>query len=172
MSQSTTVQPLNREEPSETNSSNIQSPFAFTTTQLYRLIDPKDLSLLKSYGGIDGLIKGLHADPHAGLSSDETTPFKPITFREITTDLEDEGTIENENNVQQTPVVGPNPIEGTPFYQRIRTFGRNLLPEKKPKSIFQLMWIAMQEKVLILLTIAAIVSLGLGFYEDFGVEPS
>ncbi|CAI2161661.1 17506_t:CDS:2 [Funneliformis geosporum] len=167
MSQSTTIQPLNQE---ENTPSNISNPFAFTPTQLYRLIDPKNLSLLKSYGGIDGLIKGLHSDPQAGLSRDESTPLKQISFKDITKDLPEDGSIiENEeDNAQQTLVVGQIPEEGAPFYQRIKAFGTNLLPEKKPKSIFQLMWIAMQEKVLILLTIAAFVSLGLGLFEDFG----
>ncbi|CAG8470029.1 4094_t:CDS:2 [Funneliformis mosseae] len=166
MSQSTTIQPLNSE---ETTPPNIPSPFAFTPTQLYRLIDPKNLSLLKSYGGIDGLIKGLHTDPQTGLSRDESTPLKQISFKDITKELPEDGSvIENEDNAQQTLVVGQIPEEGAPFYQRIKAFGTNLLPEKKPKTIFQLMWIAMQEKVLILLTVAAFVSLGLGIFEDFG----
>ncbi|BFZ57610.1 plasma membrane calcium [Savitreella phatthalungensis] len=47
-------------------------------------------------------------------------------------------------------------------------FGRNVLPARKTKNIFQLMWIALQDKVLILLSIAAVISLALGLYETFG----
>lgn len=44
----------------------------------------------------------------------------------------------------------------------------NRLPEKKSKSLLELAWIAYNDKVLILLTIAAIVSLALGLYQTFG----
>ncbi|KAG5354630.1 Calcium-transporting ATPase 2 [Yarrowia sp. B02] len=51
---------------------------------------------------------------------------------------------------------------------RIEAYDRNILPEKKAKSLFYLMWMALQDKVLILLTVAAIISLALGLYETFG----
>ncbi|KAI9217488.1 hypothetical protein BC828DRAFT_391053 [Blastocladiella britannica] len=49
-------------------------------------------------------------------------------------------------------------------------YGVNRLPEVKSKTIFELMWDAMQDKTLIFLTCAAIVSLGIGLYEDFGMS--
>lgn len=55
------------------------------------------------------------------------------------------------------------------FPQRKSVFGANLLPETESKSIFTLMWIAFQDKTLILLAIAAVVSLGVGLYEDIAV---
>lgn len=48
------------------------------------------------------------------------------------------------------------------------TFGTNKLPERPPKSFFALLWMALQDKVLVLLTIVAVVSLALGLYETFG----
>ncbi|CAN6661635.1 calcium-transporting ATPase 2 [Trichomonascus vanleenenianus] len=51
---------------------------------------------------------------------------------------------------------------------RVASYGENRLPERKAKSLLQLMWIAMKDKVLIILSIAAIVSLALGLYETFG----
>ncbi|WFD39356.1 P-type Ca(2+) transporter [Malassezia japonica] len=53
---------------------------------------------------------------------------------------------------------------------RERVYGRNVLPERKSKSLLTLMWLALQDKILIVLIIAAIVSLALGFYTDFGQE--
>lgn len=44
----------------------------------------------------------------------------------------------------------------------------NRLPEKKSKSLLELAWLAYNDKVLILLTVAAIVSLALGLYQTFG----
>ncbi|CAJ0542619.1 Ff.00g001690.m01.CDS01 [Fusarium sp. VM40] len=53
--------------------------------------------------------------------------------------------------------------------ERVRVFGRNQLPAKKPKSIWRLAWITFQEAVLIMLTVAGVISLALGLYETFGV---
>ncbi|KAG4274754.1 calcium-translocating P-type ATPase, PMCA-type [Fusarium proliferatum] len=53
---------------------------------------------------------------------------------------------------------------------RIKVFGRNQLPAKKPKSIWRLAWITFQEAVLIMLTVAGTISLALGLYETFGVS--
>ncbi|EJF64840.1 calcium-translocating P-type ATPase [Dichomitus squalens LYAD-421 SS1] len=52
--------------------------------------------------------------------------------------------------------------------ERRRVFGANTLPIRKTKSLLQLMWLALKDKVLVLLSIAAIVSLALGFFQDFG----
>lgn len=54
---------------------------------------------------------------------------------------------------------------------RKQKFGVNVLPQKKAKSLFHLMWIALQDKVLIILSIAAIISFALGLYETFGQPP-
>ncbi|RKK72632.1 Calcium-transporting ATPase 2 [Fusarium oxysporum] len=53
---------------------------------------------------------------------------------------------------------------------RVKVFGRNQLPPKKPKSIWRLAWITFQEAVLIMLTVAGTISLALGLYETFGVS--
>jgi len=54
------------------------------------------------------------------------------------------------------------------YADREAIFGRNVLPETKSKSLLQLMWIALHDKIMIILSIAAIVSLAIGLYEDFG----
>ncbi|KAF1955673.1 calcium-translocating P-type ATPase [Byssothecium circinans] len=57
------------------------------------------------------------------------------------------------------------------FYDRKRVFSTNTTPAKKSKSFFMLMWEAYyKESVLILLTVAAVISLALGLYETFGVD--
>jgi Ca2+-transporting ATPase len=59
----------------------------------------------------------------------------------------------------------------TDYDQRKEQFGLNVLPVKKPKSFFRLAWEALHDKVLILLSCAAVISLALGLYETFGQEP-
>ncbi|XP_043280837.1 plasma membrane calcium-transporting ATPase 2 isoform X4 [Venturia canescens] len=45
------------------------------------------------------------------------------------------------------------------------TFGSNMIPPKPPKTFLQLVWEALQDVTLIILEIAALVSLGLSFYQ-------
>jgi len=54
------------------------------------------------------------------------------------------------------------------YADREAVYGRNVLPETKSKSLLELMWIALHDKIMIILSIAAIVSLSIGLYEDFG----
>lgn len=52
--------------------------------------------------------------------------------------------------------------------ERAAAFGHNKLPTKVAKSFLRLCLDAMKDKVLILLTVAAVISLALGLYETFG----
>ncbi|KAJ3767782.1 Ca-transporting ATPase [Lentinula raphanica] len=56
--------------------------------------------------------------------------------------------------------------------KRREIYGDNTLPVRKSKSLLALMGAAMKDKVLILLSIAAVVSLALGFFQDFGTPRS
>ncbi|XP_059572010.1 plasma membrane calcium-transporting ATPase 2 isoform X3 [Alligator mississippiensis] len=66
-----------------------------------------------------------------------------------------------------------SPIEGLPgtaadLDKRKLIFGKNFIPPKKPKTFLQLVWEALQDVTLIILEIAAIISLGLSFYQPPG----
>lgn len=50
------------------------------------------------------------------------------------------------------------------------TFGSNLIPPKPPKTFLQLVWEALQDATLIILEIAALISLGLSFYHPADEE--
>ncbi|XP_012275645.1 plasma membrane calcium-transporting ATPase 2 isoform X5 [Orussus abietinus] len=50
------------------------------------------------------------------------------------------------------------------------TFGSNMIPPKPPKTFLQLVWEALQDVTLIILEIAALVSLGLSFYQPADEE--
>ncbi|KAI7870722.1 hypothetical protein BDF14DRAFT_1720248 [Spinellus fusiger] len=49
---------------------------------------------------------------------------------------------------------------------RTEAFGMNLLPVVKQTSLWQLVWTALKDKTLILLMVAAMVSLSIGIYQD------
>ncbi|XP_012657986.1 plasma membrane calcium-transporting ATPase 2 isoform X4 [Otolemur garnettii] len=66
-----------------------------------------------------------------------------------------------------------SPVEGLPgtapdLEKRKQIFGQNFIPPKKPKTFMQLVWEALQDVTLIILEIAAIISLGLSFYHPPG----
>ncbi|XP_044146031.1 plasma membrane calcium-transporting ATPase 2 isoform X1 [Bufo gargarizans] len=66
-----------------------------------------------------------------------------------------------------------SPTEGLPgtiedLEKRRQVFGKNFIPPKKPKTFLQLVWEALQDVTLIILEIAAIISLGLSFYQPPG----
>lgn len=54
--------------------------------------------------------------------------------------------------------------------KRKTVFGQNFIPPKKPKTFLQLVWEALQDVTLIILEVAAIVSLGLSFYRPPDAE--
>ncbi|XP_036389491.1 plasma membrane calcium-transporting ATPase 2-like isoform X5 [Megalops cyprinoides] len=68
-----------------------------------------------------------------------------------------------------------SPTEGLPGVvtdaaKRIETYGKNFIPPKKPKTFLQLVWEALQDVTLIILEFAALISLGLSFYQPPGQE--
>ncbi|KAG0238257.1 hypothetical protein BGW42_006537 [Actinomortierella wolfii] len=128
---------------------NNNGPFSFTPAELMELIDPKSVEKLEEYGGPEGIVAGLHTDPEHGLRT-ANQPLASVAAGEV-----------SEKAASDSDVT---------IQDRTEAFGVNVLPQKKPKTIFQLMWLALQEKILILLLIAAVVSIGLGFYEDYGVK--
>ncbi|XP_056091762.1 plasma membrane calcium-transporting ATPase 1a isoform X1 [Rhinichthys klamathensis goyatoka] len=68
------------------------------------------------------------------------------------------------SRLKTSPVDG---LSGQPLDidKRKEAFGQNFIPPKKPKTFLQLVWEALQDVTLIILEVAAIVSLGLSFYK-------
>ena len=73
-------------------------------------------------------------------------------------------------------ISGSHPVgtASSPFAasleDRQRVYGRNMLPSRKSMTLLQLMWKALKDKVLVLLSAAAIISLALGLFQDFGTS--
>jgi P-type Ca2+ transporter type 2C len=145
--------------------------FAFSPGQLNKLLNPKSLQAYAALGGIRGLERGLRTNLQTGLSVDETNLEGAIAFEEATQRPP------KSYGYQSQDSSAPRPSDTTPaqasseaFADRIRIFKKNTLPEKKPTPLWKLVWRAYNDKVLILLTVAAVISLALGLYETFGVE--
>jgi P-type Ca2+ transporter type 2C len=155
--------------------------FAFSQGQLNKLINPKSLSAFYALGGLAGLEKGLRTDRKSGLSVDEGDLDGTVTFDEAK-EAAKKVSAEPVDDDSKTPLARIDSKESTPsarrttsspqdsFYDRKRIFSDNRLPVKKGKSLLQLMWITYNDKVLILLSIAAAISLGVGLYQTFGTK--
>ncbi|OXV11189.1 hypothetical protein Egran_01058 [Elaphomyces granulatus] len=148
----------------------VDNKFAFSPGQLTKLFNPKSLAAFYALGGLAGLEKGLRTDRRSGLSVDETHLDGAIGFNEATGGKHDDKkqkSIPRSNTVKSTQASIatqiPQPDE---FSDRRRVYGTNRLPSRKTKSIWELAWIAYNDKVLILLTAAAAVSLALGIYQS------
>ncbi|MGH0124650.1 UNVERIFIED_CONTAM: hypothetical protein FKN15_036723 [Acipenser sinensis] len=70
-------------------------------------------------------------------------------------------------NSSPTDGLSDNPSD---LEKRKQVFGQNFIPPKKAKSFLALVWEALQDVTLIILEIAAIISLGLSFYQPPGGE--
>ncbi|KAI8653638.1 Calcium-transporting ATPase [Fusarium sp. Ph1] len=139
------------------------NPFAFSPGQLNKLFNPKSHAAFRALGGLEGVAAGLQTDIHAGLNTDETSAPSSISFQEAVK-LQSPATF-GRTQTSVAPSTAANAFE-----DRARVYNRNVLPAKKATPLWKLMWNAYNDKVLILLTVAAVISLALGLYETFGVD--
>ncbi|KAI4897153.1 hypothetical protein NFI96_015203 [Prochilodus magdalenae] len=117
----------------------------------------------ESYGDTEGLCHRLKTSPTDGKCSTAQSPIVQLaaadrlaafsaSFGKMT-----DGSLE--------PGLSDDP---TDLEKRWQVFGQNFIPPKKPKTFLQLVWEALQDVTLIILEIAAIISLGLSFYQPPG----
>lgn len=134
--------------------------FAFSPGQLNKMQNPKSLAAFQALGGMQGLERGLRTDLTSGLSVDETLLQGSISFSEATSP-------DYASFKETAPPTIDAPIteSSTQFQDRIGVFCQNRLPARKSTGFLKLFWQAYNDKIIILLTIAAIVSLSLGIYE-------
>ena len=133
--------------------------FAFTPGHMEKLLNPKSIATFRALGGLRGLEKGLRTNRETGLSLDEGAYEGSVEF----SDAVKAGYDAPGAAYETSKSTG----SGGEFVDRLRVFGENRLPEKKAKSIWLLMWIAFNDKILILLSFAAAISLALGLYQTF-----
>lgn len=166
-------------DPSTEDMYRLSSPrFPFSPGHLSKLLNPKSLNALLALGGLKGLEKALHTDRNTGLSPEETHISDDVTFEQVAAagaakygslgaEMPRSDSDSSSETTSASYSVAKTSHSTDFFIDRKAVYGDNTLPEKKPKSLLQLAWIAYNDKVLILLTIAAIVSLALGLYETF-----
>jgi Ca2+-transporting ATPase len=136
--------------------------FAFSPGQLNKLLNPKSFGAFYALGGLRGLEKGLRTDTKSGLSVDETALDGTVSFEDVASPKNLPKSSSPKTPPPATTEGSITTQSGEGFFDRKRIFGDNQLPERKLKTIWELAWIAYNDKVLILLTVAAVVSLAVG----------
>ncbi|KAF2103115.1 plasma membrane calcium-transporting ATPase 3 [Rhizodiscina lignyota] len=127
--------------------------FAYSPGQLGKMLNPKSLA-------------AFHAS--AGLSMDEEELDGGVSFDDAIGAAHNPSRTQTLKRSETSGTRGSRRQKDAAYADRKRVFSDNRLPERKAKSIFKLAWMAYNDKVLILLTIAAVISLALGLYETFG----
>ncbi|EST09492.1 Cation-transporting P-type ATPase, N-terminal [Kalmanozyma brasiliensis GHG001] len=129
-------------------------PFPLRPIELADLLDPKSVEKLRDMGGVKGVLASLGTDEHRGLDLGGTKTIE--AGGAATQDIESAPTTTGKSR-------DPNFVDASEE-DRVRVYGNNVLPERKSNSLLLLMWLALQDKILILLCVAAVVSLALGIY--------
>ncbi|KDN51974.1 calcium-translocating P-type ATPase [Tilletiaria anomala UBC 951] len=143
------------------------APFVFRPYELADLVDPKSVALLQERGGVQGLLNALGTDERRGLALDFAGGVQLVEGEGEAKDVE--AAAAPRNTEKAAKGVKEGFVHAT-REERERVYGVNRLPERKSKSLLLLMWLTLQDKILILLSIAAVVSLALGLYTDFGTH--
>lgn len=147
------------------------NPFAFAPGHMTKLLNPKSLGAFHAVGGLPGLERGLRTDRNSGLSMDEQRLDGSVSFEEATATPSPSSDTTAVESPELAPQHSSNEKAGQgSFEDRKRIFNDNRLPERKQKSIFQLMWMAYNDKVLIVLSVAAVIALALGLYQALGTS--
>ena len=103
------------------------TPFAFKPCALAALVDPKSLEGLERMGGLEGLCAGLGTGRTNGLSAHS---------------LGQGASVDGGNSGGEGPFAAP-------LSDRQRVYGTNSLPLRRSKSLLQLVWLALKDKVLV-----------------------
>jgi P-type Ca2+ transporter type 2C len=146
------------------------SPFGVAPGHLGKLIPRKSIQALYLLHGLPGLSKALRTDLREGLDATEDKISGTVSFKDVQDtpmDTAELGDTPTKNIKRSDTRSTQGASSSTPkFTDRKRIFGDNRLPEKSTKSFLQLAWIAVQDKILIVLIIAAIISLAVGIYSS------
>ena len=151
-------------------------PFSFKPLQLASLVDLKSLEVLESMGGVNTLLRGLGTHPTLGLSTESgSSPAHlaspgPTHQGFAVSHATDKDECPSKPNIMITSPAGePRGLQSTvslggdvsaefqcseeayraSIEDRQRIFGQNVLPQRPIKSLLQLMWLALKDKVLV-----------------------
>ncbi|XP_004575957.1 plasma membrane calcium-transporting ATPase 3b isoform X1 [Maylandia zebra] len=122
-------------------------------------------------GGGGGRADGSHAGGDFGVTVKELRELMELRGADALQKIEDSyGDTEGLCRRLQSNTTDGLSGEPADLERRCQTFGQNFIPPKKAKTFLELVWEALQDVTLIILEAAAIISLGLSFYQPPGKE--
>ena len=124
-------------------------PFSFKASQLSSLVDSKDLDALQALGGVDGLLQGLGTHTLHGLIGSPDNPPPDAPDKPPPHLGPKPGDVSLPELPDFAKLSTEHPAYNASLEDRARVYGANSLPARKSKSIWQLMWAAYNEKVLV-----------------------
>uniref|UniRef100_A0A8C3APU4 Calcium-transporting ATPase n=1 Tax=Cyclopterus lumpus TaxID=8103 RepID=A0A8C3APU4_CYCLU len=118
-----------------------------------------------------GRADGSHAGGDFGVTVTELTELMELRGTDALQKIQ-ENYGDTEGLCQRLQSSTTDGLSGDPadMERRYQTFGQNFIPPKKPKTFLELVWEALQDVTLIILEVAAIISLGLSFYQPPGQD--
>lgn len=148
------------------------APFRFKPYELAHMLDPKSIPTLVSFGGIVGLLRGLGTNPDTGLltktqslHSVESSHKPNLGAGESASqrlDLPDNSAdgkqaihfspsvpVTFSSKLNETPSENDKLAFSAVLEDRRRVYGENVLPVRIAKTLLQLMWAALKDKVLV-----------------------
>jgi Ca2+-transporting ATPase len=121
------------------------------------MLDPKGIQCLLSLGGITGLLRGLGTNRERGLSTVDVTTRTHYKHGGLGAshphDSEKLPDNEKTHEIVLTETSGAPTDDGSAFNasfdDRKNIYGKNVLPTRVSKTLLQLIWAAMKDKVLV-----------------------
>ncbi|XP_043964867.1 plasma membrane calcium-transporting ATPase 1a isoform X2 [Gambusia affinis] len=124
-----------------------------------------------SYSGVKNSLMEANHDGEFGCTLKELRSLMELRGAEAITKIsETYGDSQGLCNRLKTSAIDGLSGQPADIQKRIDVFGQNLIPPKKPKTFLQLVWEALQDVTLIILEVAAVISLGLSFYRPPDAE--
>ncbi|XP_016521772.1 plasma membrane calcium-transporting ATPase 1 isoform X2 [Poecilia formosa] len=124
-----------------------------------------------SYSGVKNSLMEANHDREFGCTLKELRSLMELRGAEAITKIsETYGDTQGLCNRLKTSAIDGLSGQPADIEKRIEVFGQNLIPPKKPKTFLQLVWEALQDVTLIILEVAAVISLGLSFYRPPDTE--
>ncbi|XP_045912846.1 plasma membrane calcium-transporting ATPase 3b isoform X2 [Micropterus dolomieu] len=119
--------------------------------------------------GGGGRADGSHAGGDFGVTVEELRELMELRGADALQKIQDSYG-DTEGLCQRLQSSTTDGLSGDPadMERRYQTFGHNFIPPKKAKTFLELVWEALQDVTLIILEAAAIISLGLSFYQPPG----
>ncbi|KAJ2162930.1 plasma membrane calcium [Coemansia sp. RSA 552] len=142
---------------------------------LATMVGDKGVATLQAIGGTSGLLEKLNVNSDMGIvpsvrKSKSGDPAEPDELSSIETqNIELAKELALGQGDHTLSWLAEFESDCKLYADRVSKYGVNLLPPAKSRSFIGLVWDALHDKMLVLLIVAAIVSLAIGIYQDVRV---